>query len=133
MNEITNSALAKAKTTCDAALTQSKKLRHAGYYDSFGKVLYDKSRDILEPLKGEGLEEMHILNGTAASTLELWKRSDYLLGRMDALIMIMGKVVDLIVPEKNTGFYFLAVFDNDTPLSEVERVRHSIIESGKVR
>jgi len=97
----------------------------------FGKILCDRGREQLEPLKGEGVEEMHILNGTAASTVALWKRSDYLLGRLDAFIMIMEKVVDLIVPQQDTGSYFLAVFDPETPMAEVERIRLSIIESSK--
>jgi len=118
----------KAKQICDSVLAKSKMLRHVGYYDSFGKIICDSSRGQLEPLKGEGVEEMHILNGTAASTVELWKRSDYLLGRLDAFIMIMGKVVDLIVPQKETGSYFLAVFDPQTPMSEVEQVRGSLID-----
>jgi hypothetical protein len=123
------SALAEAKLTCDSILAKYKDIRHAGYYDSFGKILYDSGREKLKPLEGEGVEEMHILNGTAASSIVLWKRSDYLLGRLDALIMIMGKVVDLIVPHRDTGSYFLAVFDNETPTSEVEKVRLSILES----
>jgi len=128
---LTESNLARAKYTCNNVLAKSKKLRHVGYYDLFGKILCDSGREQLEPLKGEGVEEMHILNGTAASTVALWKRSDYLLGRLDAFIMIMEKVVDLIVPQQDTGSYFLAVFDPETPMAEVERVRLSIIESTK--
>jgi hypothetical protein len=128
---LTESALAKAKLTCDRVLANHNKIRHAGYYDLFGKILCDSSREKLAPLEGEGAEEMHILNGTAASSIDLWKRSAYLLGRLDALIMIMEKVVDLIVPQKDTGSYFLVVFDKDTPTSEVERVRLDIIESEK--
>lgn len=130
MNEETKFVIDNAKRTCDKVLARSKKIRHVGYYDSFGKVLYDVGREKLEPLKGEGIEEMHILNGTAASTLLLWKRSDYLLGRMNALIMIMGKVVDLIIPQHDTGAYFLVVFDPDTQTSEVERVLLSATDSG---
>jgi hypothetical protein len=118
----------KAKITCSKVLAQSKKIRHVGYYDSFGRVLYDAGREKLEPLKDEGVEEMHILNGTAASTLTLWKRSECLLGGMNALIMLLGKVVDLIVPETETGSYFLVVFDNDTSMAEVERVRLAFAE-----
>ncbi|HYB04706.1 MAG TPA: hypothetical protein VED17_09600 [Nitrososphaerales archaeon] len=123
MDAIATQTLDNAKLTCDRILAESKKIRHVGYYDSFGKVLYDHGREKLEPLKGEGLEEMHILNGTAASSLMLWKRSQYLLGQLDALIMIMGKVVDLIIPQHDSGAYFLVVFDPDTPTSEADRVR----------
>jgi hypothetical protein len=126
LDETSKPSLDNAKDTCGRILSQSKKIRHVGYYDSFGKVLYDIGREKLEPLEDEGLEEMHILNGTAASTLVLWKRSDYLLGRLDALIMVMGKIVDLIIPQHDTGAYFLVVFDKDTPLPEVERVRLSV-------
>ncbi len=76
------------RATCDNVLASNRKIRHVGYYDSFGKVLCDSSRENMEGLKGEGVEEMHILNGTAASTLVLWKRSDFLLGRLNAFIMI---------------------------------------------
>jgi hypothetical protein len=100
-----------------------------GYYDSFGRSLYDSGREGPIKLEGEGTEEMHILNGTAASTLELWKRSVDLLGRMNAFIMIMEKVVDLIVPHRDTGAYFLVVFDKDAPVSEVEKTRLRIVEA----
>jgi len=123
MDVTATQALNDAKLSCDGILLESQKIRHVGYYDSFGKVLYDHGREQLEPLQGEGLEEMHILNGTAASSLVLWQRSKYLLGQLDALIMIMGKVVDLMIPQLDTGGYFLVVFDKDTPTSEVDRVR----------
>ena len=74
------SALAKAKSACDRVLASHRRIRHIGYYDSLGKRLYDVSRGRLEPLKGEGVEEMHILNGTAATALVIWKRSDRLIG-----------------------------------------------------
>jgi hypothetical protein len=82
----------------------------------------------MEGLKGEGVEEMHILNGTAASTLVLWKRSDFLLGRLNAFIMIREKVVDLIVPEDDEDAYFLVVFDEGSPTYEVDQARLKIIE-----
>jgi hypothetical protein len=128
---LAESALAKAKLTCAKVLANHNKIRHVGYYDSFGKILGDSSREKLAPLEGEGAEEMHILNGTAASSIVLWKRSDYLLGRLDAIIMIMDKVVDLIVPQKDTGAYFLVVFDKETPTSDVERARLDIVRFEK--
>lgn len=117
----------KVKNTCDLVRSRFENIRHVGYYDSFGKILYDSGRENLEPLKGEGVEEMHILNGTAASTLVLWQRSDYLLGKMDAFIMIREKIVDLIVPHGDS--YFLVVFDSKTPTSEVDGAFRSITES----
>jgi hypothetical protein len=132
LNDTPQAPLDRAKVTCDKVLEQHKALRHLGYYNSFGKILYDKSRGNLEPLKGEGLEEMHILNGTAATSLVLWKRSDYLLGRLDAVIMVMEKIVDLLVPHGETGSYFLAVFDKNVPMAEVDKVRLSILEYGKI-
>jgi hypothetical protein len=126
MNE---SALDQAKRICDKVQESYDKIRHVGYYDSLGRILYDSGRKGLIMLEGEGTEEMHILNGTAASTLELWKRSDDLLGRMNAFIMIMEKIVDLIVPDGVVGAYFLVVFDKDAPVSEVERVRLCIMEA----
>jgi hypothetical protein len=126
---LADSVFDQAKRICNAIRPISEKIRHVGYYDSFGKVLYDTERDVLEPLKGEGMEEMHILNGTAASTLVLWKRSDFLLGRLDAFIMIRDKIVDLIAPHGDTGSYFLVVFDKDTSVADVERVRQGIIEA----
>lgn len=113
------------KFACQTVRTEFTRIRHIGYYDSFGKVLYDTSREQLEPLKGEGLEEMHILNGTAATTLDIWKRSATLLGRMDFLVMALEKVVDLLVPHDG-GSYFLIVFDSGVPLGDVEAVRKSI-------
>lgn len=124
-----SAVLDSAKLTCDSVRSKFENIRHVGYYDSFGKVLYDSSRQQLEPLKGEGIEEMHILNGTAASTVVLWKRSDHLLGHLDAFIMIRSKIVDLIIPQDHTGSYFLIVFDSDTPISRVEEARQSVIES----
>ena len=121
----------RAKHTCDKVRASSNKIRHVGYYDSFGKVLYDSGREGVVLLEGEGVEEMHILNGTAASTLTLWKRSDDLLGRMNAFIMIREKIVDLIMPHLDTDSYFLVVFDKDTPISEVDRARVIILESAR--
>jgi hypothetical protein len=117
-------SLDSAKRTCDLVRSKFSNVRHVGLYDSFGKILYDSGRENLEPLKGEGVEEMHILNGTAASTLVLWKRSDYLLGKMDAFIMIREKIVDLIVPRDD--YYFLVVFDKNAEMAEVEGARRSI-------
>ena len=117
------SSIAEAKVICDRVLVSNRNIRHVGYYDTFGKVLCDSSRANLEGLKGEGLEEMHILNGTAASTLVLWNRADFLLGALDALIMIREKVVDLIVPHGEEGAYFLVVFDKGSPTSEADEAR----------
>jgi hypothetical protein len=125
------SAMERTKLTCDRVLASNKKIRHVGYYDSFGKILCDSSREKLAQLEGEGVEEMHILNGTAASTLVLWKRSSYLLGKLNAFIMILGKIVDLIVPDGDTGSYFLVVFDNDATSSEVEQARMSLVDELK--
>jgi len=122
-----DSDLARVKAVCNMVLTSNSKIRHVGYYDSFGKVLCDSARDASVSLEGEGIEEMHILNGTAASTLALWKRSVFLLGHMDALVMITEKVVDLIVPRKDDSYY-LVVFDAGTSVTIVGEARLKIFE-----
>jgi hypothetical protein len=124
--------LAKAKSTCDTIIAKYgryKGLRFIGIHDSFGMVLYGRPRENLVSMEGEGDEESHILDATAATTVTLWERSSYLLGRQDALIMMFEKIVDLIVPRHDDGYYFLACFDPGTPLSDVEQVRLSISEA----
>ena len=132
MTGTTKSAVDKAKSTCDTVIARRAKykgLRFIGVHDSFGKVLYGRPRENLVSLEGEGDEEAHILDATAASTVTIWERSSYLLGRQEALIMVFEKIVDLIVPQQRDGFYFLACFDPGTPMAELEEVELSIKES----
>ena len=49
-----------------------RRIRHVGYYDGFGRILYDSIKENQVYL--EGVEEMHILNGTVAMSLNLWDR-----------------------------------------------------------
>jgi len=123
--EIGDRGLDEAKLACDALQKHYREIRHIGYYDFFGKITYDRQRDNLQPL--EGTEEMHILNGNVATTLGNWKRSDFLLGRLDGIIMIREKITVLMVPRYTTDSYFLAVFNKNTPVSDIEKVRSRII------
>ena len=105
---------------CDKIRSSEKRIRHVGYYDGFGRIIYDSIRPNREPM--ENTEEMHILNGTVASTLNLWKPASKLVGDTQAFIMIREKLVGLIVPHKE-GNYVLAIFEKDTDLSVVEKAR----------
>jgi hypothetical protein len=73
----------------------------------------------------EGTEEMHILNGTVASTLNLWSPASRMIGKVQAFVMIREKLTALIYPHEK-GRYFLIVFEAGTALSEVGRVRSLI-------
>ena len=97
-----------------------RRIRHVGYYDSFGRILYDSTREKMIPL--EGVEEMHILNGTIASTLNLSKPASPLIGEVESFIMIRRKIVGLIVPH-HRGNYLLAIFEARTPIQIVEKAR----------
>jgi len=73
----------------------------------------------------EGTEEMHILNGTVAATLNLWSPASPMIGRVQAFIMIREKLTALIYPHEK-GRYFLIVFEAGTALFEVGKVRSSL-------
>ena len=72
----------------------------------------------------EGTEEMHILNGTVASTLNLWSPASPLIGKVQAFIMIRDKLTALIYPHEK-GRYFLVVLEAGTSLSEIGKIRSS--------
>lgn len=127
MKTYTKGELESAKLICDEIRRGYEQIRHVGFYDFLGKILYDSQRDQLVPL--EGVEEMHILNGTVATTLALWKRSDHLIGESLAFIMIRKKIVGLIVPRTDDGSYFLAIFEKETPISVVEKVRRELSDA----
>ena len=105
---------------CDDVRKSDRKIRHLGYYDSFGRILYDSIREKLIHL--EGTEEMHILNGTMASMLNLWKPASPLIGKVQSFIMIREKIVGLIIPH-DRGNYFLVIFEARTPIQNVEKAR----------
>jgi hypothetical protein len=125
----TEKELAETKRTCDQIRDQNKQIRHIGCYDFFGKILFDSPRENLVHL--EGIEEMHILNGTVASTLALWKSPDHLIGNLQALIMIREKIVLLVVPRSDRRSYILAVFEKGTPISLAEVVLSKLTDDEK--
>jgi hypothetical protein len=110
---------------CDTVRVSNPKIRHVGYYDGFGKILYDSIRPNTKPM--EGTEEMHILNGTVALTLNLWKPASSMIGNMKSFVMIREKLIALIAPH-NEETYFLVVFEAGTDLSEIDKVRISLEE-----
>lgn len=113
------------KKCCDETRKKWRRIRHLGYYNEMGRILYDSRRDGLVPLEGE--EEKHILNATVASTLSLWRRSDRILGPTEAIIMMRGRITALMIPiSPRSGNYLLSVFDKDTPISYIEKVRSQI-------
>ena len=77
------------RNICDKIRSSNSKIRHVGYYDPFGRILYDSIRPNTKPM--EGTEEMHILNGTVATTLNLWSPASPLIGRVQAFIIIRKK------------------------------------------
>ena len=107
---------------CDKVRKSDKRIRHVGYYDGLGRILYD-SIGYTESI--EDNEETHILNGTVASTLNLWKPADNVIGEAKAFVFITEKIVGLIVPVKN-GNHLLAIFEAKTPLAFVEETRAMI-------
>ena len=111
---------------CDRLRSSDRKIRHAGYYDGFGRILYDSRRPGLKPM--EGTEEMHILNGTVASTINLWNPARELIGKTTSFIMIREKLVALIVPHQKAS-YFLIVFEAGTPVARVEKARKKLLSS----
>ena len=117
------SKISLQRSICDKIRSSDSKIRHAGYYDHFGRILYDSIRPNTTPM--EGTEEMHILNGTVASTLNLWGPASPMIGRVQAFIMIREKLTALIYPHEK-GRYFLIVFESGTALSEVGKVRSSL-------
>lgn len=70
----------------------------------------------------EGIEEMHILNGTVASMLNMWIPASPLIGKVTGFIMIREKLTALICPHED-GHYFLTIFEASTTLSEIETAR----------
>ncbi len=111
------------RNICDKIRSSNSKIRHVGYYDPFGRILYDSIRPNTKPM--EGTEEMHILNGTVATTLNLWSPASPLIGRVQAFIIIRKKLTALIYPHEK-GRYFLIVFEADIALSEIGKVRSSL-------
>jgi len=111
---------------CDRLRSSDRKIRHVGYYDGFGRILYDSIRPGTTPM--EGTEEMHILNSTVASTINLWNPARELIGKTTSFIMIREKLVALIVPHRKAN-YFLIVFEAGTPMEKVERVRKKLLSS----
>jgi hypothetical protein len=108
---------------CDKIRSSNPTIRHVGYYDSFGRILYDSIRPNTKPM--EGTEEMHILNGTVASTLNLWNPASPMIGKVKSFIMIREKLTALTYPHED-GRYFLVVFEAGVPLSEVEELLSEI-------
>jgi hypothetical protein len=109
---------------CDKIRSANSKIRHVGYYDNFGRILYDSIRPNTPPM--EGTEEMHILNGTIASTLNLWDPATPLIGRVQTFIMIREKLTALAHPHMSPnekGKYFLIVFESGISLSEIGGIR----------
>ena len=64
---------------CDNVRKSVKRIRHVGYYDRFGRILYDS---IGYKTALENTEEMHILNGTTASMLNLWRPASILIAML---------------------------------------------------
>src|SRR5712692_2563472 len=97
-------------------LSSDKRIRHVGYYNSLGRILHDAIRENTKPMEGE--EEKHILNGTVASMITLWRASDQIIGEIEGFVMMRERMVGLVVPLKS-GNYFLVVFDKETGLDAV--------------
>jgi hypothetical protein len=112
---------------CDALRKSNKRIRHVGYYDRLGRIQYDS---IGYETALEDNEEMHILNGTVASMLNLWRPSSSLIGDIESFIMIRKKIVGLIVPLEQEN-YLLAIFEAKTPIDIVEKLRSRIQEEIK--
>lgn len=111
---------------CDSIRSSDRRIRHVGYYDGFGKIIYDSIRPNTEPM--ENTEEKHILNGTVASTLNLWKPASKFVGDAHAFIMIRDKLVGLIVPHKKDT-YVLTIFDKGTDMARVEKARTKLLRA----
>ena len=105
---------------CDNVRALDPRIRHVGYYDGFGRIQYDSIRPNTKPM--EGTEEMHILNGTVASTLNLWNPASSMIGKVKSFVMIREKLTALMSPHKD-GYYFLVVFEAGIALSEVDKIR----------
>ena len=73
----------------------------------------------------EGTEEMHILNGTVASMLNLWNPASPMIGKVQTFIMEREKLTALIYPHQK-GRYFLIVLEAGIGLSEVGKVKTSL-------
>ena len=113
---------------CDRIRSANSKIRHVGYYDNFGRILYDSIRPNTPPM--EGTEEMHILNGTIASTLNLWEPATPLIGKVQTFIMIREKLIALAHPNispHEKSKYFLIVFEAGISLSDIGEIR-SLLE-----
>jgi hypothetical protein len=108
---------------CDKIRSSNPKIRHVGYYDYFGRILYDSIRPNTKPM--EGTEEMHILNGTVASMLNLWNPASPLIGKVQAFVMEREKLTALIYLHEK-GRYFLIVLEAGIGLSEVGKVKTSL-------
>ena len=113
---------ARLSKICDSVRKSDKRIRHVGYYDRLGRILYDS---IGYEKALEDTEEMHILNGTVASMINLWRPSSSLIGDIDSFIMIRKKIVGLIVPVDH-GNYLLTIFEAKTPIEVVEKSRLTI-------
>ena len=120
---LTDNAEALSKL-CDRIRKLDRRIRHVGRYDRLGRILYDSIRENRTPL--EGTEEMHILNGTVASMLNLWLPANSLLGKIESFIMTREKIVALIVPHTDKD-YFLVVFEGGSPLKVVEQTRTKLL------
>lgn len=112
------------RSVCDSVRSSDTRIRHVGYYDGFGRIIYDSIRQNRTPM--ENTEEMHILNGTVAMTLNLWKPASKIIGETQAFIMMKDKLVGLIVPHKKNN-YVLAIFERGTDLRRVEKARIKLL------
>jgi hypothetical protein len=108
----------------DRLRASNERMRHVGFYDDLVRILFDSIRPGRIAL--EGTEEIHILNGTIASMINLWNPLRDLIGKTLSIIMIKEKLIALIVPQKE-GKYFLIVFEAGTLLESVEVVREKIL------
>lgn len=116
------------RSICDTVRESDRRIRHVGYYDGFGRIIYDSVRPNRKPM--ENTEEMHILNGTVASTLNLWKPANKLIGKVTSFVMIRDKLVGVIVPYRNSN-YVLVIFEKNTKLDRVEKVRSQLLKALK--
>lgn len=108
-----------ARGICERVRSSDQRIRHVGYYDEFGRILYDSIRENTQAM--EGIEEQHILNGRVATMLSIWKPADSIIGKIEGFVMIREKLVALILPEGNN--YFLVVFEAGTPLETLDKIR----------
>lgn len=113
------------KATCDTLRSSNPRIRHTGYYDGFGRILCDSVRPDTKPM--EGVEEMHILNGTVASMLNLWNPASPLIGKVTGFIMMRERLTALIYPHEE-GRYFLTIFEAGTGFSEIETAQSLLVK-----